>query len=177
MSRPARDITEGFPPLAASGAHTLILGSLPGVQSVLARQYYGNPRNAFWRIMGELYRAHGDLEYTDRAEILGLNGIAVWDVLASSVRPGSLDADIDETTATVNDFAAFFASQPDIRRVFFNGRAAAKIYRRRVLPELPEKYLHLHYATLPSTSPAYAAMRFDAKLAQWSVIKGETDVP
>ena len=66
----ARHITQGFPPLAANNAHTLILGSLPSVQSIMAGEYYGNPRNAFWRIMGELFGAHSDFEYALRVDKL-----------------------------------------------------------------------------------------------------------
>ncbi len=174
---PAGGHTRGFAPLAGDNAHSLILGSLPSVQSVEVRQYYGNPRNAFWNIMSELYGTSDELDYARRVELLTQRGIAVWDVLASSVRPGSLDADIDERTAVVNEFATFFASQPRLRRVFFNGKAAARIYRRRVLPDLTENFSYLDYETLPSTSPAYAAMSFTAKLEHWSVLRGNYDVP
>lgn len=141
----------------------LILGSLPGWRSIECDEYYAHPRNAFWRIMAELVAASGD--YSARCQAVTDSGIAIWDVLASSVRPGSLDADIDLATARANDFAAFFTRYPNIHRVCFNGKAAARIFRQRVpVSILPDG---ISLLTLPSTSPAYAAMKFSQKLERW----------
>ena len=151
----------GFAPIAGNDARVLILGSLPSKQSIDQKEYYAHPRNAFWSIMQELAGAIGT--YQQRTEALLRNGIAVWDVLANSVRPGSLDADIDLATAQVNDFQAFFAEHRTIHRICFNGQAAARIYDRRVAVDLspPDQ------RTLPSTSPAHAAMNFEQKLELW----------
>jgi len=153
----------GFPPLARSDARLLILGSLPGVRSIEEGQYYAHPRNAFWRIMAELAGASGD--YEQRCQALLDAGIAVWDVLASSVRPGSLDANIDMQTAQVNDFAGFLAGHAHISRICFNGQAAARMFAGRVTLDAAQRHVSLH--TLPSTSPAHAAMNYEEKLARW----------
>ncbi len=153
----------GFPPIAGSDARILILGSLPSRCSLEVSQYYAHPRNAFWRIMEALVGAEGD--YPARCRALTAAGIAVWDVLQSSVRPGSLDADIRLDTARPNDFAAFFDRHPGVRRVGLNGRKAEELYRRLVLPELTLPAQEL--IALPSTSPAHAAMSFDKKLEIW----------
>jgi hypoxanthine-DNA glycosylase len=137
-----------------------VLGSLPGVASIEAGQYYAHPRNAFWPIMAELVGAAGD--YEDRCDVLMTHGIAVWDVLAESVRPGSLDSAIRMQTAIVNDFDALFARQPALELICLNGRKAGDVFSRRVVP--PDE---VRVAVLPSTSPANAAMRFDEKLARW----------
>ena len=113
--------------------------------------------------MSELVDANGS--YAQRCATLQENGIAVWDVLASSVRPGSLDADIDLGSAKVNDFPAFLAAHPDIQRICFNGQKAAQIFRNRVLPTLTDSRLDMR--TLPSTSPAHASMTIEQKLADW----------
>lgn len=157
------DPANGFPPISSANAHTLILGSLPGVRSIQAAQYYAHPRNAFWQIMAELVGAAGD--YQVRCNILIEHGIAVWDVLASSVRPGSLDADIDMATARVNDFAEFFTNHPRIERVCFNGQKAEKIFRSRVM--LDDAHDIYRLAILPSTSPAHASMGYEQKLKLW----------
>jgi hypoxanthine-DNA glycosylase len=93
------------------------------------------------------------------------HGIALWDVLAGSVRPGSMDADIDLETAEVNDFAGFFSRHSNIERVCFNGKKAAQMFQRFVVPDAMVK--PVQFETLPSTSPAYASMPFAEKLAIW----------
>ena len=101
--------------------------------------------------------------YAQRCRALQEEGIALWDVLAESVRPGSMDADIRMDTARPNDFARLFRECPHISRVCFNGQKAAAIYERLVGGDTFPK----RYTTLPSTSPAYASMRFDEKLEVW----------
>ncbi len=139
----------------------LILGSLPSQRSIAEQQYYAHPQNAFWRIMAELAGATGT--YTERCAALIRRRIAVWDVLAASVRPGSMDADIDTGSAQVNDFKSFFEEHPDVGRICFNGRKAAQLFERSAAELAAPREL----IVLPSTSPAYAAMRFDDKLQHW----------
>lgn len=152
---------EGFPPIAAPDARVLVLGSLPGDRSIAAQQYYAHPRNAFWPIMEALLGIHGS--YEARCDRLKAQRIAVWDVLASSVRPGSLDARIDLDSAMANDFTTFIAAHLQLERIAFNGRKAEQLFRRFV--ELPGDSIEL--VGLPSTSPAYAAMPFSGKLERW----------
>ncbi len=160
-------LSTGFPPIVDARARVLILGSMPGVASLEAGQYYAHERNAFWPIMGELFGAGFDLPYEERTERLREAGIAVWDVLKSCHRPGSLDSAIDDSTAVVNDFGSFFRRHRRVRRVLFNGHKAATVYRKKVLPDVTLKAPYLEHSRLPSTSPAHAAMRFDAKLEAW----------
>jgi TDG/mug DNA glycosylase family protein len=156
-------IAQGFPPIAREDARVLILGSLPSEASLQAREYYAHPQNAFWKIMHVIAGAAGD--YAARCRALQEHAIAVWDVLSSSVRPGSLDADIDMTTAVPNDFEHFLAAHEHIRRVCFNGRKAQQMFQRRVQASLTE--FDLEFALLPSTSPAHASMTFAEKLEIW----------
>lgn len=168
--------TAGFSPIAAPDARLLILGSLPSRLSLANDEYYGNPQNAFWRIMGELFDAGPYLPYELRILQLTNNGIAVWDVLQSSLRPGSMDADIDDASSIANNFSAFFSKHRELNMVCFNGKKAAALYSRLVVPELQGEFNHISYATLPSTSPAYAAMNFAAKLERWSIATGDRNV-
>ena len=160
----------GFPPVIGSNPRVLVLGTLPSRLSLEKRQYYGHPRNAFWRIMGELFGAAPSLPYANRTRILARRRVAVWDVLKSSVRPGSMDADIEAGTAAANDFAALFTEYPGIALVCFNGRAAANLWRRLVAPTLQNGSNTPGYRTLPSTSPAHAALCFEEKLERWRVV-------
>jgi double-stranded uracil-DNA glycosylase len=155
----------GFQHVADSRAKVLILGTLPGQVSLLHQQYYAQPQNQFWRIMGEFVGAHPSLPYADRLQRLQDHGIALWDVCAAAHRPGSLDASITGVSVVPNAFAEFFCAYPTILSVFFNGQKAEALYRRHVLPTAG-----ITYTTLPSTSPAHAAMPFERKLEAWSWI-------
>lgn len=150
----------------------LILGSLPSQLSLEKQQYYGNPHNAFWRLMGDLFDAGPDYAYAERASRLTDCGVAVWDVLLSSVRPGSMDADIDQTTARPNDFRSFFDLHPNLGLLCFNGQTAAKLYQQLVVAEGIGHIDGPEFTTMPSTSPAYAAMNYAGKLRRWSAIRG-----
>ena len=164
--------SQGFPPVARSDARVLVLGSLPGVRSIEAQQYYAQPRNAFWPIMDVLADAGPELDYAARLAALKRAGIALWDVAAGAVRPGSLDAAIVPASVEANDFAGFFARYRQIRAVFFNGAKAAELYRRLVVTTLEAQSAALPMRRLPSTSPAHAAMPFAAKLEAWRVVAG-----
>jgi len=153
----------GFAPIARSDARILILGSLPGQRSLAAGEYYAHPQNKFWTIMAELAGASG--RYEQRCAALLESRIALWDVLESSQRPGSLDADIRMSSAAVNDFTEFLAQHRAIEKILFNGQKAAQIFVRRVLPGLGHRDIALR--TMPSTSPAHAAMSYRDKMLAW----------
>lgn len=162
--------SQGFPPVADASARVLVLGSLPGPVSLRERQYYAQPRNAFWPIMGALFGASPARSYDERLQILVRHGIALWDVCASAHRVGALDAAIHRSSVVPNDIAAFLESHRRVQLICFNGQTAAQLYRRYVLPTLPASLQGIRCETLPSTSPAHAAMRFEEKLERWSVV-------
>lgn len=172
MSAARAPLAVGFPPLAAASARVLVLGSLPGRRSLDENRYYAQPQNAFWRIMGRLFGAAAELPYEERLACLHAHGVAVWDVVAAAERDGSLDSAIVPSSIVINDFAAFFARHSGIELVCFNGNTAAELYRRRVLPTLPLAAAALPTRLLPSTSPAYATLTFEQKLARWSAALG-----
>jgi len=163
---PEAGAVRGFPPLADARARVLVLGSMPGVASLRAQQYYGHPRNAFWPIMGEIFGFDAAAPYPQRVVALRTHRVAVWDVLAACERPGSLDADIDLRSIAVNDFAGFLARHPQLRRLCFNGAAAQTMFRRHVLPSLAAP-VPFDMLRLPSTSPANAGVRLADKRRAW----------
>lgn len=154
-----------FEPISAPSARVLILGSIPGDASLKAQQYYANRQNSFWKIMAEITGVSHTATYEQRVASLPASKIALWDVLESCTRPGSMDASIVRSSVKVNDFARFFYEHSNIEVICFNGAMAEAEYIKHVKP------LNLHanarLVRLPSTSPAYAAMPFKDKLAVW----------
>lgn len=166
----AKPLSYSFPPIVGSKPEILILGSMPGVASLEAQQYYAHPRNAFWPIMADLFGFQSDWPYPKRCEHLAAAGVAVWDVLKACHRPGSLDQHIDPDTIEPNDFADFLTEHAGIRVVFFNGGKAEQVFRRYVLPDLAQAGT-LKLTRLPSTSPAHAALNFEQKFKAWQRIR------
>lgn len=165
------DRVEGFPPIERGDARILILGSAPSVESLRQQQYYAHPRNSFWPILTTLLRGEAlDLPYPERAELLLQHQIALWDVMRSCERPGSLDSAITPQSIQPNDFTRFFIEHPRIEAIFFNGGKAETVYRRQVLPTLSEIHSALPSHRLPSTSPAMAILNREQKLEQWRAV-------
>jgi double-stranded uracil-DNA glycosylase len=159
-----------FQPIARSDAQVLILGSMPGIASLDAVQYYAHPRNAFWMICGELFGAGPELPYDQRLERLMDQRVALWDVYAGCERPGSLDSAIVDDTAELNDFATFLIEHPAIRTICCNGGKAHSSFQRHVWPNLGERAEGTKLYRLPSTSPANAGMSYADKLAAWQAV-------
>jgi hypoxanthine-DNA glycosylase len=157
-------LLHGLPPIIDDGARVLILGNMPSAMSLGEQEYYANPRNAFWRITGEILGFDASQPYDTRTAELTAHGIAMWDVLRSCRRVGSLDSAVEADSMVANDFGRLFERQPHITSVVFNGAAAEKNFNRlvRVAPDLL-------YRRLPSTSPAQT-MRYEDKLAAWRII-------
>ncbi|MGZ8237739.1 MAG: DNA-deoxyinosine glycosylase [Methylobacter sp.] len=154
-----------FEPVADSNSEILILGSMPGRESLAAEQYYAHRRNAFWKIMSDLLGFDPDSSYETRLQELKTARIALWDVLQSCTRVGSLDSSIDAGSISVNDFRSFFRTHANIHAVFFNGAMAESTYRKYVLPTVSA--VPVSYTRLPSTSPAHASLSYEQKLQVW----------
>lgn len=151
-----------FPPVVARDTRTLILGSLPGVASLQMRQYYGHPRNAFWKLVGEVLGADlYAMDYPTRLQTLLAHRVGLWDVIAQARRIGSLDSDIRDHSQ--NDLQTLLAQLPALETIAFNGGTAGKIG----LQALGEQAGRYRILLLPSSSPAYAALSYAQKLASW----------
>ena len=163
-----------FPAHADADTRVLILGSLPGVASLAAHQYYAHPQNQFWRLVGGVIGVDlAALAYPDRLAALAAARIGLWDTIASAHRRGSLDGAI--RAAETRDIAAFAATLPALRLIAFNGATAARLGRaalvdtgrlgRAALAGTP-----LALLDLPSSSAANARLPFAAKQAQWQAL-------
>ena len=137
----------------------LILGSMPGVESLRQGQYYAFKHNSFWRIAGILFDFDCRIDYASRISALKNRHVALWDVFQFCRRSGSADANI--RAAIPNDLKSFIGSRPTIKVVLGNGSAAGSGFRRYF-----SEYTHL-LRQVPSTSPAAARLSFDEKLAKW----------
>jgi TDG/mug DNA glycosylase family protein len=157
---------KSFAPLIGLQPHSLILGSMPSQISLDCRQYYANPNNAFWWIMTQIIASDNCLDYDRKTKLICDSGFAVWDVLASCQRKGSLDSNIQRSSETANDLLSLIQDNPSLRLIAFNGAAAKQIFMRYcsgILSQYPE----LRWRQLPSTSPAHAAMQKSEKLVIW----------
>ena len=159
--------------MAQKDAEVLILGSMPGEESLRRNEYYGNPRNSFWEIMGILFGFNPGLNYNERVNVLKKNRIALWDVMKECERSGSLDTGIKGESIVENDFISFYSLFPAIRAVFFNGSRAEKEYMKRVLPGLSGLKYKIRHLRLPSTSPAMTRLSLNDKILIWSGIRSK----
>lgn len=149
-----------FPPVYREDARVLVLGSMPSVASLAGGFYYGHPRNAFWRIIAEVYHAPVPETIDDKKALLMGNRVALWDALNACRREGSLDSAIREPE--LNDFAGLFRACPGIVKVLFNGGTAHRLFMRSGASLLAGRA----WAVMPSTSPAYT-LNYEKKLALW----------
>lgn len=164
---PPESTRAGLAPITNSAARVLILGSFPGRRSLEEQRYYAHGQNRFWRAMERITSMPSSAPYDERIAALRASGVALWDVLASCERRGSLDADIVRGSEEPNDFATFLDAHPALRGVCFNGRAAAALFSRHVLPDTYWEDTGLLFLALPSTSPAHASIGVDALAARW----------
>ncbi|MGZ8289635.1 MAG: DNA-deoxyinosine glycosylase [Telluria sp.] len=160
MPTPIIATLEGLAPVIDEHVRILILGSFPGAASLAAQQYYAHPRNTLWPILSALTGEElVALPYAERLPRLLAHRIGLWDVLGACERKGSLDSNIRNPAA--NDFARLREVCPVLEVVGFNGKASGKF---------APQFAQAGYRTLvlPSTSPAHAALPFEAKLFSWN---------
>lgn len=160
-------LIQSFPPVAYKEAKILILGSMPGIASLEAGQYYAHPRNLFWDIIEEITGIPRQTPYEDRTKELAKSGIALWDVLQSCIREGSLDSNIQHEVP--NDLQNFLYTHNRIERICFNGKKAEASFQRyiRTLGNTEDITGARQLLTLPSTSPANASIPYEIKLENW----------
>lgn len=150
-----------FAPVCAPDAEFLILGSLPGEESLRRQEYYAFRYNAFWRIIEDLGIVARTRPYEERLAALRRSGIALWDTVERAVRPGSLDSRI--AGMTPNDIPRLLRECPQIRKIGCNGSTSFQ-YLNRFFGTLSER---MTLVRLPSTSPAAASIPYAVKLAAY----------
>lgn len=152
-----------FPPIIDDASKILILGSIPGVKSLEKQQYYAHPQNAFWKIIFALFEEGFTANYTERIQVLKKHHIALWDVIDSCERKGSLDSEIRNEEA--NRIAELLDKHPNIQAIFCNG---GKSYKN--LQKILGKDFKIPIFLLPSTSPLHT-VSLEKKLEDWEKIR------
>lgn len=157
---------QSFSPVVGERPGVLILGSLPGEESLRRQQYYAHPRNAFWPIMGELFGFDPALAYPERLARLTAAGVALWDTIGAGRREGSLDGNIRD--AEPNPVTVLLEEFPTIGLVCCNGGKSFEELKKSA----PELFMRpaLRIERLPSTSPAAAMYGYADKLAAWRTV-------
>ncbi len=153
-------------PIIGRNPRIIILGSMPGIISINAAQYYANPRNLFWMVLADLFSIDIDCSYESKVLQMQQLPMIVWDTLKTCHREGSLDSKILNTDIEANDIATLLKQFPTVQAIAFNGNASAKYFDRLVKPQLP-KDLDIELLKMPSTSPANAGMKRAQKLETW----------
>jgi hypoxanthine-DNA glycosylase len=150
-----------FPAFVDSNTKFLILGTMPGIASLTKQEYYGNPRNHFWRIMYTLFDTLPVSDnFEEKIQLLQKNKIGLWDVLENCERKGSLDIHIKNHKE--NDFEMLSKQYPAIHTIVFNGKESHKYFIKKF-----GQIEGITYYVMPSTSPANT-MSFENKLKIWS---------
>lgn len=162
----------GFPPVSGAAPRVLILGSMPSVRSLQKAEYYGHPRNHFWKILSALLQTEEPSAYEDRLQMLRDSGIALWDVVESCRREGSLDQSIQD--AEYNDTLDFIRRHPSLKLVCFNGAKAERGFWHMVADEDTKRQLmeRCSFVRLPSSSPIPTKYhrKWADKLDEWRII-------
>lgn len=159
---------QSFAPVVDQRSKVLVLGTMPGVASQTAQQYYAHPRNAFWPIMQALFAIDSAADYATRLALLLEQRIALWDVYAECERQGSLDKAIDQKNARTNSLVELLLRYPSLQTLVFNGKLAYQTFQRDQAKQIGDNKIKL--LVMPSTSPANAALKFEQKLASWRAI-------
>ena len=159
-----QEYSASFPPVVGETPRVLILGTLPGQESLRQQQYYAHPRNAFWKILFQIFKKEFTTDYAKRLIFLMENKIALWDICRLGTRKGSLDSAIKHEIP--NEIPLLIKNHPSIKNVFFNGKKAEQLFGKYF-----EREARFTYTTLLSTSPANARYHYAQKLKNWRQIK------
>ena len=154
------ELLQSFPPLVWPNSKLLILGSMPGQESLNQQAYYAHPRNQFWPLVCQAFQQSVPNNYAQKIEFLHQHQLALWDVLATCNRPGSLDTHISQPSP--NPIDKLLHTHPQLHTIVCNGRAAANYLRRYI--HLPAT-INIHH--FPSTSPANASVPLQTKQQHW----------
>lgn len=144
-----------FKPIVFNDSYTLILGTMPGAESLITGEYYASSSNSFWKIIEAIYNEGNKFaNYDEKIKCLKKNHISLWDVYKRCERHGSSDSSIGNEI--LNDIDSFLSRHKSIKRIIFNGKKASSAY----LPTI-------EYHILPSTSNSNTYFSLANKIDKW----------
>lgn len=154
-------VLKSFQPIIDENSKILILGSMPSVKSLEQQEYYAHPQNRFWKVMAKLcsYAGLHKCKFEIKKKVLLKNSIALWDVVKTCNRQGSLDSAIENVKP--NDIKTLLKKHPNIKKIYCNGTASYTMFNRYF------KDIDIPVIKLPSTSPANAKYSFKKLLEEW----------
>ena len=160
----SENLCKSFSPNIDNRSQILILGSMPGIKSLEEKQYYAHPQNRFWKLMGLFCNTENlhTKSYSQKLQILLQNGFALWDVLQSCNRNGSLDSNIQNEIP--NNIPQLLKQYNNIKIICLNGNKAYSAFKKH-FPNLSDKYICYK---LPSTSPANAKYKLEDLYKEWN---------
>ncbi|MGP1544134.1 MAG: DNA-deoxyinosine glycosylase [Candidatus Fimenecus sp.] len=159
-----QNIIHPFPPFVKSDSKILILGSFPSVKSREVKFFYGHPQNRFWNVVSAIYDYPVPKTVDEKKIFLKNNHIALWDVIYSCEIKGSSDISIKNVLP--NNLDLIF-NKAKIQKIYLNGKTSEKYFMKYQ----SEKYSHIYFETLPSTSPANAIWNLEKLISKWKIIK------
>lgn len=127
--------THGFEPLLCDEPRILILGTLPGGESLAHKQYYYSNSNRIWKVLCRLTGESLPTEYQQKKALLAKYHIVLWDYYESAIRPDSSN-DKDIRDGKPNDIVAFMKQHPTIKVIAVNGFGKFKDFGARIKREL-----------------------------------------
>lgn len=154
---------KSFAPAINENSKILILGSMPGIKSLEEAHYYAHPQNRFWKVMSVLCNTDMvSMDYQTRIQTLLDNNFALWDVIKSCKREGSLDSAIENEKP--NNIKALLKKYPNIETIYLNGNKAYSAFKKHFPDYLPL------CRKMPSTSPANARFQLESLLKEWNIL-------
>lgn len=141
-------------PIIDKDTKILILGTIPGTDSLTNKRYYDNRDNIFWDIIFRIFDKNWSMDdlvhecninYNIKIKLLLENKIGLWDVIKSCNRKGNSDREIKNPV--YNDFNKLFIKHPQIKKIIFSSKEAYKHYKKEI--KHPQ---HISFEILYSTS-------------------------
>ena len=162
------DYKKGLQPVIGSNPRILILGTLPGDESLRKQEYYGNPRNMFWKVMSGILEEPAPMQYAEKVEYLKRHGIALWDVLNAADREGSLDSNI--RNEEFNDIEGLITGHPSIEVIATNGGKAEKSFRKYLRRHPSLTSIKICCCTSTSSMSLCSGWTLERLIEQWREI-------